>query len=235
MKGLKKPSVVTYNLERVYSRRNVLPIKALDGVFLEVFPAEFLAIVGLSGSGKTTLLNTIGALDRPTTGEVMFEGVNLSSLSDRELAFLRRDKIGFIFQNFNLLPSLTVFENIEAALVSSRMSRIKVHEKVSATLDSFGLTAMADRLPLELSIGQQQKVAIARAIVKEPMLILADEPTGEMDPIAGVEIMDKLVELNKKFKTTLIFASHSLFIQSYADRTLFIKSGKIVSQKEAGY
>jgi putative ABC transport system ATP-binding protein len=234
MEKTKNPLVVTYNLERVYSRKNALPIKALDGVFLEAYPAEFLAIVGLSGSGKTTLLNILGALDRPTAGEVIFEGVNLSSLSNRELAFLRREKMGFIFQNFNLLPSLTVFENIEAALVGSRMSRAKVH-KVSATLDSFGLAALADRLPLELSIGQQQKVAIARAVVKDPMLILADEPTGEMDPIAGVEIMDKLVELNKKFKATLIVASHSLFLQSYADRILFIKSGKIVSQKDAGY
>jgi len=229
------PLVEAKDLERVYFRKNAASIKALDGINLKVFQGEFLAIIGRSGSGKTTLLNLLGALDRPTSGEIKFEGEILSNFSNRDLALLRREKIGFIFQTFNLLPSLTTVENVEWALIHSRMSKDEIHRKVAALLDLFELTEMADRLPLELSVGQQQKVAIARAIVKDPALILADEPTGEMDPITSREILEKLVELNRKSKITLIVASHGTLMHSEADRTLFIKAGGIVSQKEAGY
>jgi len=229
------PLVEAKDLERVYFRKNAASIKALDGINLKVFQGEFLAIIGRSGSGKTTLLNLLGALDRPTSGEIKFEGEILSNFSNRDLALLRREKIGFIFQTFNLLPSLTTVENVEWALIHSRMSKDEIHRKVAALLDLFELTEMSDRLPLELSVGQQQKVAIARAIVKDPALILADEPTGEMDPITSREILEKLVELNRKSKITLIVASHGTLMHSEADRTLFIKAGGIVSQKEAGY
>ena len=207
----------------------------MDGVNLKVFAGEFLALVGRSGSGKTTLLNLIGALDRPTSGEVLFGGKSLGDFSNRDLALLRREKIGFVFQTFNLLPSLTVLENVESALVHSPMSKNQITEKVATLLEFFDLTAKSSMLPLDLSVGQQQKVAIARALVKNPVLILADEPTGEMDPIAGREIVAKLVELNRKSKVTMIIASHGAFPYTQTDRTLFIKDGKIVSQKEAGY
>jgi putative ABC transport system ATP-binding protein len=227
--------IKTENLEKVYLKQGAAPIKALAGINLEIFQGEFLAIIGRSGSGKTTLLNLLGALDRPTRGEVEFEGKNLSSFSNRDLALLRREKIGFIFQTFNLLPSFTVVENVELALVHSRISQDQIHRKAADLLGLLELTEMSNRLPLELSVGQQQKVAIARAIVKNPVLILADEPTGEMDPITSREILEKLIELNRKSKITLIVASHGTFAHSEADRTLFMKAGKIVSQKEAGY
>jgi putative ABC transport system ATP-binding protein len=227
--------IETRNLGRIFYRKNSAPIKALKDVNLEAYNGEFLAIVGRSGSGKTTLLNLLGGLDRPTTGEIRFEGKSLSKLSNRDLALLRRERIGFIFQTFNLLPSLTAFENVESALIHTSMSKNQVHGKVSALLDSLELTGLSGRLPLELSVGQQQKVAIARAIVKDPTLILADEPTGEMDPMASREILDKLVELNRKLGITLVVASNAMSMFSEADRVLFINAGRIVSREEAGY
>jgi putative ABC transport system ATP-binding protein len=235
MKNQSDLLIETRNLGKDYFRKNATPVKALEDINIKVFAGEFLAVVGRSGSGKTTLLNLLGALDRPKTGEIRFEGKILSEFSNRDLAILRRERIGFIFQTFNLLPSLSVFENIESALVHTKMPKNQVYRKVSALLDSFELSGMYDSLPLELSVGQQQKVAIARAIVKDPALILADEPTGEMDPIAGREILEKLVELNKKLGITLIVASHGASICSEADRSLFIKAGRAVSKEEAGY
>jgi putative ABC transport system ATP-binding protein len=233
---IKKSQLIeTIDLTKVFPRKGGPSIKALDGVNLQIFAGEFLAIIGRSGSGKTTLLNLIGALDRPTSGKVIFEGKNLGDLSNRDLTLLRRQKVGFIFQTFNLLPSLTVFENIEVALIHSRMSKKEMTEKAATLLDLFDLTSKSNQLPLELSVGQQQKVAIARALAMDPVLILADEPTGEMDPITGEEIVAKLVELNAKSRVTVIVASHGAFPYSQVDRTLFIKEGRIVSQKEAGY
>lgn len=227
--------IETRDLTKIYSRKNGSQVKALDGVNLEVFAGEFLAVVGRSGSGKTTLLNLIGALDRPTSGEVLFEGTSLGDFSNRGLALLRREKIGFVFQTFNLLPALTVRENVESALVHSPMSKNEITGKVTTLLEFFDLTDKSSMLPLELSVGQQQKVAIARALVKDPLIILADEPTGEIDPIAGKEITEKLVEIERKSKVTMIVVSHGTFPYAQADRTLFIKDGRIVSQKEAGY
>jgi putative ABC transport system ATP-binding protein len=235
MKNQNNPLIETKNLGKVYFRKNSAPTKALEGINLEAFQGEFLAIIGRSGSGKTTLLNLLGALDRPTSGEIKFEGKILSGFSSQDLAILRREKIGFIFQTFNLLPSLTVLENVESALFHSRMLKDLLHRKVAALLDLLELTEMSNRLPLELSVGQQQKVAIARAIVKDPALVLADEPTGEMDPVTGRKILEKLIELNRKSKITLIVASHRPLMHSEVDRTLFIKDGRIASQKEAGY
>ena len=229
------PLIEVRNLGKVYFRKNSSPTKALDGVNLEVVAGEFLALVGRSGSGKTTLLNLIGALDRPTSGEVLFEGKSLSDFSNRDLVLLRRKKIGFIFQSFNLLPSLTVFENVESPLIHSPMSKSEISEKVAALLEFFDLINKSNAMPFDLSVGQQQKVAIARAIVNNPTVILADEPTGEMDPMAGEETASKLVELNRRLKVTTVVASHGTSFRNYADRTIFLMDGKIVLQKEAGY
>lgn len=234
MSSNKDQLVTAKNLSKTYPRKKGPLIKALDGISLDVFRGEFLSIIGHSGSGKTTLLNLVGALDRPTSGEIFFEGKNLASLSPFHLAALRRQKIGFIFQTFNLIPSLTVRENVESALVHSGMKRAEIDRKVITLFEDLKLVNLRDRFPLELSAGQQQKVAIARAIVKEPILILADEPTGEMDPTAGKEILEKLIELNRKSKITVIFASHGIS-SSESDRTIFIDNGRLVSQKEAGY
>jgi putative ABC transport system ATP-binding protein len=222
-------------LTKKYSQKNRPPIIALDCVDLKVFPGEFLAIVGRSGSGKTTLLNLLGALDRPTSGKINFEGKEMNDFSSRELTIFRREKIGFVFQTFNLLPTLTVKENIESAFVKSKFSKEESRRKIAEMLHFFELTNKGDMLPLELSVGQQQKVALARALIKNPALIIADEPTGEMDPIAGKEIMEKLIELNKKSNVTLIVASHGNLLQKVADRTVFLNFGKIVVQEEAGY
>jgi putative ABC transport system ATP-binding protein len=235
MESQNHPLIEAKDLGKVYFRKDSAPIKALEGLSFEVFRGEFLAVIGRSGSGKTTLLNLLGALDRPTSGEIRFEGRVLSEFSNRDLAILRRVKVGFIFQTFNLLPGLTVFENVESALFHSGMSKDRLRGKVAASLDVLGLTEMSDRFPLELSVGQQQKVAIARAIVKDPALLLADEPTGEMDPVTGREILEQLIDLNRKLKVTLIVASHRPLMHSDVDRVLFIRDGRITSQKEAGY
>jgi putative ABC transport system ATP-binding protein len=235
MESQNHPLIEAENLGKVYFRKDSAPVKALEGFDFEVFQGEFLAIIGRSGSGKTTLLNLLGALDLPTSGEIRFEGRVLSGLSNRDLAIFRREKVGFIFQTFNLLPSFTVFENVESALFHSGMSKDRLRGKVAALLDVLGLTEMSGRFPLELSVGQQQKVAIARAIVKDPVLVLADEPTGEMDPVTGREILEQLIDLNRKLKVTLIVASHRPLMHSDVDRVLFIKDGRITSQKEAGY
>ena len=229
------PLIETRELTKVYLRKSEVQIKAVDGVNLKIYRGEFLAIVGRSGSGKTTLLNLIGTLDRPTSGAVIFEGRDLCDLSNRDLSLLRRQKVGLVFQTFNLLPALTALENIEVALAPTRMSKEERQEKARTLLDIFELTDRADRLPLELSVGQQQKLAIARALINDPVLILADEPTGEMDPITGREIVAKLVELNRNYNVTLVVTSHGTFPCNQVDRVLFLKDGRLVSKEEAGY
>jgi len=229
------PLVETRKLIKIYLQKSEGQIRAVDDVSLEVHRGEFLAIVGRSGSGKTTLLNLIGTLDRPTSGSVIFEGENLSDLSNRDLTLLRRHKVGLVFQTFNLLPTLTALENLEVALAPTRMSMEKRQEKAKTLLETFELTDRADRLPLELSVGQQQKLAIARALINDPVLILADEPTGEMDPITGREIVAKLVKLNRNYNITLVVTSHGTFPFNQADRILFLKDGRLVSKEEAGY
>jgi len=225
----------TYNLTKEYRRKDGSALKALSDINFEVNSGEFLTIIGRSGSGKTTLLNVLGALDRPTVGEVVFEGKKLQEYSNKELALLRRHKIGFIFQTFNLLPSLTARENIELALSHHHVSPEEMNEKVSELMEFLEISDKMDCFPNELSVGQQQKVAIARALVKEPVLLVADEPTAEMDPIAEKDIIEKLVELNRKSKITIIIASHGTNLYDFSDRTVFIKKGKIVSKKESGY
>jgi len=235
METASTPLIETRELTKVYLRKSEVQIKAVDGVNLKIYRGEFLAIVGRSGSGKTTLLNLIGTLDRPTSGEVIFEGRDLCDLSNRDLTLLRRQKVGLVFQTFNLLPALTALENIEVALAPTRMSKEERQEKARTLLDIFELTDRADRLPLELSVGQQQKLAIARALINDPVLILADEPTGEMDPITGREIVAKLVELNRNYNVTLVVTSHGTFPCNQVDRVLFLKDGRLVSKEEAGY
>jgi ABC-type lipoprotein export system ATPase subunit len=222
------------DLVKAYEKKHT-QIRALDGINFDLSVGEFLVLVGPSGSGKTTLLNLIGTLDCPTFGSILFEGRKLADFSNQELVQFRRKKIGFIFQTFNLLPSLTVRENIEAALIHSSLPKKEIMKKIDSMLEFFGLIDKGNALQFELSIGQQQKVAIARAIIKDPVLLLADEPTGELDPMAGEEIVSKLIELKQKYNVTILVVTHGTFPFSRADRRLFIKNGRLVSQKEAGY
>jgi putative ABC transport system ATP-binding protein len=232
---MKTPLLECRELTRVYRRRKGPPVRAVDKVDLTVDDRDFLVIVGRSGAGKTTLLNLIGGLERPTSGAVALHGEPFEKMSSKGLAFVRMKKIGFVFQSFNLLPAYTAAENVEIALAPTHLSREERRERVQDLLCAFDLADRADHLPLELSLGQQQKLAIARAFANRPVLIVADEPTGELDPVAAQEVVAKLVELNQEHNVTLVVATHGAFPRAPASRVIFMNEGRIVGQGEAGY
>lgn len=202
-------------------------VHALQGVSMQVEKSEFISIAGPSGSGKTTLLNLIGCLDQATSGEIYIDGEAVSGKGRRELALLRRQKIGFVFQTFNLIPVLTAFENVSFALSLLGIDGSEVRDRTYAILDEVGLKGMEHRLPGKLSGGQQQRVAVARALIKEPDLVLADEPTANLDSTTGHEILDLMVELNKRHGTTFIFSTHDQMVMDYAERLILLHDGKI--------
>jgi putative ABC transport system ATP-binding protein len=213
------------NLYKEYKQGSKV-IKAVDGVNLKIEKGEFLVIVGPSGCGKTTFLQLLGGLEFPTSGEVLIDGVNIAKMKESKLAKIRRDKIGFIFQNFNLLPTLTAGQNVEAVIAYQHTNRQK---RVTEMLERVGIATRANHLPGLLSGGEQQRVAIARALINEPDIILADEPTGNLDSKTGEEILSLLRELNKKFQQTIVLATHSEYAQKFADRVIKMKDGKIIS------
>jgi len=202
-------------------------IRALDGVDLEIGRSEYVSIVGPSGSGKTTLFNMIGGLDRPTDGVVYIDGVDISKLDAYELAWLRCRKIGYIFQTFNLIPVLTAMENVALPTVFAGVPRDEGLEKADKLLASVGLGDRVNHRPGELSAGQQQRVAIARAMANDPAIILADEPTGNLDLNTGMEIIDLLHGLNRTRGMTLIAATHDLKMIKASDRIVWMRDGKI--------
>ncbi len=202
-------------------------INALDGVNLEIGRGEYVSIVGPSGSGKTTLFNLIGGLDRPTRGVVYIDGVDISKLDAYELAWLRCRKIGYIFQTFNLIPVLTATENVALPTVFAGVPRDEGLKKAEKILASVGLKERLHHKPGELSAGQQQRVAIARAMANDPAIILADEPTGNLDLNTGMEIIDLLHGLNKSRGMTLIAATHDLKMIKASDRIVWMRDGKI--------
>ena len=203
-------------------------VNALKDIDLTVERGEFLAIVGPSGSGKSTLLNLIGCIEKPTAGTVKIEGIDITLLSSNELADIRAHKLGFIFQTFNLLPVLTVAENVEYPLLMKRLARHEKRERVMAVLKEVGLERFSAHKPGELSGGQRQRVAIARALVGSPAIILADEPTANLDHKTGTDILNLMKELNKKFGTTFIFSTHDQKIMAMADRVVELRDGEIV-------
>ena len=202
-------------------------ISALDGVDLEIGRGEYVSLVGPSGSGKTTLFNLIGGLDRPTQGVVYIDGVDISKLDAYELAWLRCRKIGYIFQTFNLIPVLTATENVALPTVFAGVPRDEGLKKAEKILASVGLKERLHHKPGELSAGQQQRVAIARAMANDPAIILADEPTGNLDLNTGMEIIDLLHGLNKSRGMTLIAATHDLKMIKASDRIVWMRDGKI--------
>ncbi|MBN2381063.1 ABC transporter ATP-binding protein [candidate division WOR-3 bacterium] len=208
--------------------------KALRGIDLEIAEGEFLSIAGPSGSGKTTLLNIIGCLDSPTEGTVSLNSTNLEDLKKKERAELRKDSIGFIFQSFNLIPVLTAFENVEIPLILLNWDKAKRKEAVEKILIDVGLKEYIHRRPLAMSGGQQQRVAVARALVKEPKLILADEPTANLDSTTGKSTLELMRKLNEKHDSTFIFSTHDKMVMDFADRLIILKDGKISSDTRKG-
>lgn len=217
--------------ERHYTTR-AGTVKALDGVDLEIKPGEFLAIAGPSGSGKSTLLNLIGALDTPTGGEVIVDGQSLSGMSDADLAKLRRDRIGFVFQAYNLIPVLSALENVEYVMQLQGQSVSKRREAATKILREVGLGDMLDRRPVELSGGQQQRVAVARAIAAQPAIVLADEPTANLDSTTGVQLLEMMQRLNQEHGTTFVFSTHDPEVMERASRLVRLRDGKIESEEE---
>jgi putative ABC transport system ATP-binding protein len=210
-------------------RLGVLDVSALSGVDLQVSDGDFLAIAGSSGSGKTTLLNLLGAIDKPTSGGIFIDGIDTASLSSRELSHLRSQKIGFIFQTFNLLPVLTAAENVEYPLLLLAMPEAERRRLVGAALEKVGLQNFAGHRPDQLSGGQRQRVAIARAIVKNPRVVLADEPTANLDKNTALAVLDLMHDLNLKAKTTFVFSSHDPLILGRASRVVYLSDGAVVN------
>jgi len=221
------------DLWKIY-RAMAFEYPALRGISLKVETGEFLAVVGPSGSGKTTLLNLVGALDFPTRGEIMLDGVSYGSVGKGGLAELRRTKIGFIFQTYNLLSQLTTLENVELPLIAQGISPKIRHERAMRLLERLGLAEKANKKPWELSGGEQQRVAIARALVNDPALILADEPTGNLDSKNAVAVASLLREVNKADGKTIILVTHNMEIARYADRIVYLRDGMIEREELVG-
>jgi putative ABC transport system ATP-binding protein len=220
-----------YTLEGVskFFQRGATTIRALDGVDLEIEPGEFVALEGPSGSGKTTLLQLLGALDRPSSGRVRFEGNDLATLSDSELAELRLRSFGFVFQQFNLIPTLTAVENVEAKLAPVAGKDPNLRVRALAMLDEVGLLDRADHLPAHLSGGEQQRVAIARALSVEPRVVLADEPTGNLDTKTGADVIDVLAGLAAEHGATIVVATHDAELAQRAPRRLGVRDGRLAA------
>ena len=228
------PQLQVVDLTKIYLT-NGMEFFALNGVSFSVDPGEFLSIAGPSGSGKTTMLNLIGCLDKPTRGQLFLDGEELSRKSGRALSDIRRYRIGFIFQTFNLVPVLTAFENVEIPLIlKGGLTAIERRERVEAILTEVGLKEMMRRRPALMSGGQQQRVAIARALVKHPPLVLADEPTANLDSKTGREILELMMAMNQKTGATFIFSTHDRMVMDFGRRLIRLQDGALVGDEKRG-
>jgi len=221
--------IKTVNLSKTFSTRDV-ETQALNGVDLLVEDGEFVAVMGPSGCGKSTLLNILGMLDSPSGGDYFLSGENVAQYNEKKRSHFRKHKIGFIFQNFNLIDELTVFENVELPLLYLKQSQKERQEKVHKVLEDLEMFHRKSHFPLQLSGGQQQRVAIARAVVANPALILADEPTGNLDSSKGEDVMNLLTKLNEK-GTTIIMVTHSGRDAEFSNRIINLFDGKIVNER----
>jgi len=225
-------SVQVRDLTRTYVRGQN-EVHALDHVSVEVESGEFVALMGPSGSGKSTLLNIIAGIDEPTSGAVLVDGVDLAAMNESQKTSWRTRSIGYVFQFYNLLPVLTAWENVELPLLVLALSKQDRREHVQIALEAVGLTDRAEHYPRELSGGQEQRVAIARAIVTDPRILVADEPTGNLDAEAEREIMELLQRLNKDYNKTMVMVTHDAAAAAYADRVLRLEKGKLVRSESA--
>jgi putative ABC transport system ATP-binding protein len=223
------PVVQLEDIHKIYDSGEV-PVHAVRGVTLEIPKGEFVAVMGSSGSGKSTLMNMLGCLDRPSKGRYLLDNVDVAQLDRNQLADLRNQKLGFVFQGFNLLSRTTARENVELPMLYGRrrFSASELHQRALQSLDMVGLSARADHFPSQLSGGQQQRVAIARALINEPQILLADEPTGNLDSKTSVEIMGVFQKLNEQ-GITIVMVTHEFDIAQYCKRNLIMRDGRLVS------
>jgi len=226
-------NVVTIrDLSKIY-RQGEINVTALNHISLEIGAGEFLALMGPSGSGKSTLLHIIAGIDRPTAGECHVQGIDLTRLNESELAEWRNQNVGFVFQTFNLIPVLTAYENVELPLLLTRLAARERRRLVNTALELVGLADRARHLPRQLSGGQEQRVAIARALVTDPSLVVADEPTGNLDSSSAQEVLSILQALSRSADKTVIMVTHNAFAATYGQRTLELRDGRIVRDVHA--
>ena len=217
------------NLKKYYGSHGNIT-KAVDGISFDVLEGDFVAIMGASGSGKTTLLNTISTIDTVTSGNIYLDGVDITTLKEEELADFRRENLGFIFQDFNLLDTLTIEENIALSLIINHEDILKLDKKVDEIAKKLGIRDILDKFPYEVSGGQKQRCACARALINEPKLILADEPTGALDSKSSRMLLETMDEMNERLNATILIVTHDSFSASFCKRVIFIKDGKIFNE-----
>lgn len=220
-------------VEKYYGNKSSLT-KAINNISFKVDEGEFVAIMGASGSGKTTLLNIISTIDRVTAGHIYVDGDDITSLKGEELNEFRREKLGFIFQDFNLLDSLTAYENIALALSIQNFSPDEIDDRIKKVAKELSISDVLEKYPYQMSGGQKQRVASARAIITDPKLVLADEPTGALDSKSSKMLLEQFERLNEKFQTTILMVTHDAFAASYANRVIFIKDGKVFNELRKG-
>ena len=217
------------NIEKYYGNKSNLT-KAIDNISFDVESGEFVGIMGASGSGKTTLLNCISTIDKVTSGHILVNGKDITRLKGNNLNKFRREELGFIFQDFNLLDTLTAYENIAIALTIQRVTPKEINRRVTEIAQKLGIEEILNKYPYQVSGGQKQRIASSRAIITNPKLVLADEPTGALDSKSARQLLETFEYLNEELKATIVMVTHDAFTASYADRIIFIKDGKIFSE-----
>ena len=217
------------NIEKYYGSKANLT-KAIDRISFEVEEGEYIGIMGASGSGKTTLLNCISTIDQVTAGNIMINGMDITKLKGKHLSRFRREELGFIFQDFNLLDTLTAFENIALALTIMKIPAREIEDRVRSIAEKLMITEVLNKYPYQMSGGQKQRVASARAIITDPQIVLADEPTGALDSKSSRMLLESFDYLNEKLNTTILMVTHDSFCASYASRVIFIKDGKVFNE-----
>lgn len=227
------PVLKVENIEKYYGSKQNLT-KAVDRISFDVEPGEFIGIMGASGSGKTTLLNCISTIDRVTAGNIYINGMDITKLRGKNLSKFRREELGFIFQEFNLLDTLTAFENIALALTIMKVPAKEIEERVRQIAETLMITDILEKYPYQMSGGQKQRVASARAMISKPSIILADEPTGALDSKSARMLLDSMETMNLELEATILMVTHDAFTASYCKRILFIKDGKIFNELTKG-